>query len=309
MIRKFLPKLGIIAALLLLGTQNSLAAPSTMVFFETQFGNQSPQNSFTATETFENAPNVLSSTQSKEFTGFDPSNTPATMNVTSVGNAFSSFGSLGASVSTTISNPLFPANNAPYVIDQHGGTDPDGVSNAITAIAFAHFSDTLTISSTGALDSIIVSLNLSGSIDVTPPFDPSNHIFGLINVSVNHSNVFGAEEGLFDLQILSDPIAVTNGSADISIDLDAMTSILLEDPILQGSGQINVVVDFLNTLNIVDFKGLDSNGQEVLLTNVTGESGTVFVNRPVSVPEPGTIALLGFGLAGLGFARRRRVNA
>ena len=33
-----------------------------------------------------------------------------------------------------------------------------------------------------------------------------------------------------------------------------------------------------------------------------------FVDSPTSVPEPGTLALLGLGLAGLGFARRRRAT-
>ncbi len=47
--------------------------------------------------------------------------------------------------------------------------------------------------------------------------------------------------------------------------------------------------------------GLDVTGPE-------GVGGVVFLPF-VSVPEPGTLALLGFGLAGLGFARRRKSAA
>jgi hypothetical protein len=42
--------------------------------------------------------------------------------------------------------------------------------------------------------------------------------------------------------------------------------------------------------------------------NLDGRIWTYAVASRVAVPEPGTLALLGLGLAGLGFARRRKAN-
>jgi len=50
-------------------------------------------------------------------------------------------------------------------------------------------------------------------------------------------------------------------------------------------------------------KGTDPNSLVVPVRYVVGDTGSV-----AAVPEPGTLALLGLGLAGLGLSRRRKAN-
>jgi hypothetical protein len=170
--------------------------------------------------------------------------------------------------------------------------------------------DTLDSHPSGSLPSsangITISTNNNGKIDTSPEYG-SGHVVSFYTASGGTEitftfstpiNAFGID--VFDLG--------TDGPTTFTVALlsDSM-GYNLPDTDIRGLKSFFGVVDTATTFSTVILTNSDS-GDYIELDNVQyGKNAELVLQSPANdVPEPGTLALFGIGLAGLGFARRRR---
>ena len=104
---------------------------------------------------------------------------------------------------------------------------------------------------------------------------------------------FGDPAGTFDfdapIQALAFEYITTGSPKDLEVMVGGFTSVLTSTTTAQFFGVI-----------------FDTPQSTIRFENLAGVGNIGFDNLRIAVPEPGTLALLGIGLAGMGLARRRR---
>lgn len=149
---------------------------------------------------------------------------------------------------------------------------------------------------------------LSTSITSTDPFDfPSD----LLDDTIDPPDEDGQyrEHFINDLGVQMTDFHIHWDTAVLDFDffvdpsLFDVVDLMYEVPGVPSSGVIGVWFDTLNA------PGLAPGAELLLLTNGSIQDPFITINASIDVPEPGTLAVLGFGIAGLGFLRRRQAKA
>jgi hypothetical protein len=218
------------------------------------------------------------------FTGLDRSGAAGTMSFVVNANAIATYGSLGASFSSTLSNAIYNADNIEWV------TNSEGVPNFFDGQSDASFADTVTVEGGPGLSSIKLMLQLNGTMSELPN-GGSGYVALWYQLSGGGETTFlnihanaGSATTIHETVTTPAFTVSAQGTANVYLLLQTYGEWDLYDNQIADHQTLSESVDFIDTVGITQIQGFNASGQTVALTSAVGSSGTTYAVTPPPPP-------------------------
>jgi len=244
---------------------------------------------------------------SESYSGINGNGNSATMVLTYNGAAQTTVdGALRSRISASLSDPFY-----------NPGVNGASVPESFSAESSALYADVFNVVGGVGLSQVQFSIDLDGTLSERDLFAESSNVTvwqggSFDPLSGNSATRLFEGNGLLinnvDELITTGLLPVVGGEVEIFLQLITNVQFNLFQSL--SSNVLDGESDFFNTLTIREVSGFDANGNPVDLESITGGNGSQFQTvrvqnpNPNAIPEPTTLALLGLGIAGLGFRKK-----